>query len=174
MTWEALKKDQRLALIVEVWDDNSSASSIAASLSAKTGSQVSHNSIIGLYNRNSKLRKSHPLTGRGHSTQHRNQRTDGLRAVGRRKAKRDLTRTVTLKAPVVENKAKVRVSEAARAYDQASRHVLLHELAHNECSWPVNDPALGEKHRFCGHPTPDGKHYCTHHQGRSVPRSKRK
>jgi|SRR6185437_12322262 len=64
-----------------------------------------------------------------------------------------------------------KLTPEAQAYDEASRHIQLFELEANECHWPVNDPSIGQSHRFCGWSTLSGHRYCTHHEERStVPR----
>ena len=46
------------------------------------------------------------------------------------------------------------------------RQIPLMELKARECKWPVNDPAPGEVHLFCGEAA-DGS-YCAHHKARSI------
>jgi hypothetical protein len=175
MLWEDLNKADKVSLIVEVWDENCSATTLAAVISERTRSTVKRNSIMSIYTRTPELQINYPLGGRGVAGQRQLRDENGAKLPRQhtppRKTRRErLAETTDFIAgdPKVKPR-KVWISPEAQAYDKASRHVRLHEVGHNQCSWPVNDPPIGEPHLFCGHETAADKHYCPHHQERAHP-----
>lgn len=45
--------------------------------------------------------------------------------------------------------------------------IALHELRHDQCKWPTNDPPKGDAFTFCGH-VRTGPAYCAYHSHRAV------
>jgi hypothetical protein len=64
-------------------------------------------------------------------------------------------------------------SRTEREYDASGRNLPLWELEPDQCKWPLNDPAPGKPHLFCGHqcvetePDEKAKPYCPHHTKRA-------
>lgn len=144
MTWTNANTSQKISMVRKVWHDECSASTLADAITRETHSKVTRNAVIGLYKRNPGIRASHPLRGGTKGT-----------------------------PPISEKAAKQWIPALGLAYDEASRHVLLYEVGHNQCHWPVNHAEPGEKHLFCGHGTVAGATYCDHHQARAGKPSRR-
>jgi hypothetical protein len=160
MIWKDLNKEQRITLVADVWDVNSSAATIAAAIMAKLeGSELTRNSIIGFYHRNPQLAVSHPLSGGGRQ-----------KKLPPKKPKLvQLAETaVVLPKPEPRKVWSILIQEDCQAYDEASRQVTLFELGHHECHWAINEPEPRGQYLFCGHPVMRGKRYCEHHQMRAT------
>lgn len=54
--------------------------------------------------------------------------------------------------------------------DIEPRNLSIMDLEWRDCRWPVNSPAKGEEHLFCGHKRAHGSSYCAVHHARSIGR----
>jgi hypothetical protein len=162
--WTELNTEGKTALIIKVWKPHFSASKIAQALGKHlSGPAPSRSAIVGFYTRVKVLSQEHPLGGAvckpylGH-------RKNQTYKKERRKAGNPDAISLPPDAPRVPVTLTRRPENLA--YDRDSRHLLLKELSAFQCHWPVNDPAPGEDHLFCGHAGEEGKRYCSHHLGR--------
>lgn len=170
MTWKSLKKPERVALIQRHWVTGATADSIAKSINQATKSNISRHAILGLYYRNNDIKRRYPLGP---------EEDIGLSAT-KRKSNQGRRRQLATRAQIATDDPttglpvgpKIVLSALALAYDADTRRVPLANLRPGQCSWPVNDAQLGEKHLFCGLEATSGLPYCPHHHDRAYRRSK--
>lgn len=161
MTWRELKKPQRVQLIKDHWVPNCSAEALAQVVSTVVGSDVTRHAILGLYNRNREVLRPYPLGGAAEPSTHSHRNYERRIKV---KAKPERQPAPALEP---EGPYKPKLQPHQQDYDAGSRHIALHRVGPNQCHWPVNNPALGEQHLFCGSPTSNEALYCEHHRARA-------
>lgn len=161
-TWINMTPEERCVAIVAVYSDTvCTARNIAGVLSEKFQSEISRNSIIGLYHRNPVALKDAPLNG---------DYTKPVKATSKPRADRPRPQIVKKNKTTPELMAQEKkIFERAQALPApAPLNMTLLELNHDDCRWPVSGE--GAKMLFCGHSVEDGKSYCPCHVRMSVGR----
>lgn len=151
MSWT----DERVEKLREYWAEGMTASQIAKALGG-----VSRNAVIGKVHR---LGLSH-RAGAGKAPS-----GDGVE-----EASREVSKSTTVEAPVVEADAPdVEVEEQkseganvaaalAAEVERNARKLTLLELNERTCKWPIGDPSTDDFY-FCGLPCASEKPYCSAH-----------
>lgn len=142
--WRALPKQEKVALVQSVWEGAGSARGIAAAI----GPDISRNAVIGVYERNPELARTHPL---GPTARSLSKRAYAKKAKTVKPPKKNAAPGVRLPPPVLPEVIEPPVF----------RRLPLEALSRNECKWPSGDPkepGFG----FCAAAT-DGSPYCAYH-----------
>ena len=183
VNWKKIDGDGKAEQVKLAWKPNYSASKIAEVLSAKLQKKLTRNAIMGVYDRNPTMRKTHPLGGSGAVKQRLNaekrarlspeERAAKAKLAAKlaeeRKQKREARRQrAEVLALLPRELTPLEIKQAALDYDQNSLRLPLEELETRQCRWPVNDPEPKGQYLFCGHNSAPGFRYCKHHARRSV------
>jgi hypothetical protein len=145
--WSSLTKEGRIEALKAAWEPGATMAEIGARLG------TTHNGVAGMYVRYRHLLGDYPLNK---PRTPRKRRTNAEIAAARE----------------IEAKAKAEQAAAAeqlavrQAQEPHSAGITLMMFNGCRCKWPVNDPAKGEGHLFCGLPT--DRVYCEHHTIKSV------
>lgn len=179
--WPGMTREQKIATIINHWDQQATASVLAIKISKTLGERVSRNSIIGFYHRvaSSALRKRianpldhHPLLGKSNARlgSRKSHTKEPRPAVAVKPERRNSewpspSRLVFLSNPPPADAIEI-VQESPPCEPFAlSRQFTLMDLPANGCKWPTH---FETEHLFCGHSRVAGKPYCTHHLQRST------
>jgi hypothetical protein len=188
LIWKDLDGVGKAEMVKLAWKPHYSASKIAETLSQQLQHTLSRNTVMGVYDRNPMMRKTHPLGGAGAEAQRRHREARAKltpeekqakreakaqerkeREAERQRKRRERTDVIYLVPDAPRPPTPMQIRESAVAYDEASLRLPLEELEARQCRWPVNTPEPKvEPYLFCGHRAKPGKRYCPHHVQRSV------
>ena len=163
--------DERINLLTKLWAEGQSASKIAETLGG-----VTRNAVIGkvhrlgLSNRADTTEKS-PLTKkRGRPAKVKNSKNDTKLDSLSDKATSDNKTTKLNNFDHLENESEGVIVSTLNAealanvaeLEKKAKRLSLMDLTERTCKWPIGDPST-EAFWFCGHPSEQGKPYCSTH-----------
>jgi hypothetical protein len=158
--WKQSNSLQKLELVIKHWNINSSAASIANSISKDIKDLVSKNAIIGIYNRNPELRQKFALGD------------PKRRNIPAKNTQPKILHTKMNEDPhrLAGNQATSFPSSSKKALAETGQERFIHPsgqfycLVDNRgCSWPMAY-SQSQGHLFCGLVRLQGRPYCEAHQ----------
>ncbi len=164
--------DERIKELTKLWAEGQSASKIAETLGG-----VTRNAVIGkvhrlgLSNRADTTDKPALTKKRGRPAKVKNNQNDVKLGNPSEKTSSDNKKTTKLESfDQFENEVDDTMVSTLNAetlanvadLEKKSKRLSLMDLTERTCKWPIGDPST-EEFWFCGHPSEQGKPYCSTH-----------
>ena len=164
--------DERIKVLTKLWADGQSASKIAETLGG-----VTRNAVIGkvhrlgLSNRVEASDKPPVTKKRGRPAKAKNGQNDAKSGSSLEKNTSESSSVTKLEnfdqfetedeGPIVSTLNAETLASVAEL-EQKAKKLNLMDLTERTCKWPIGDPST-DKFWFCGHPSEQGKPYCSTH-----------
>ena len=157
-TWRAMPRDDRIAMIKDVWFDGASARDIAQALWNKERIQITRNAIIGYYSRHANELHTHPLQIASRKKTTRATHTPPRPLKGR--PIRQIRPTTRKRANTVPS---TQAEAETLAYDNERMPYAKQLVDRTGCCWPYKTPT---GYLFCDAPKDESSQWCAHHRAR--------